>query len=105
VLRSIQLPQALVAMLPSMLSQFVVILKDTALGIIITYPELLDSARRLGSANSMLQSLLVAAVVFIVINFLLTSAANWLSGYLSSRTSGRTKIPVGPAVGAPEKVA
>ena len=105
VLRSIQLPQALVAMLPSMLSQFVVILKDTALGIIITYPELLDSARRLGSANSMLQSLLIAAVVFIVINFVLTSAANWLSGYLSSRTSGRTKIPVGPAVGAPEKAA
>ena len=47
----ILLPQAFTAMMPSMLSQFVVILKDTALGYIISYPELLASARRIGSGD------------------------------------------------------
>ena len=42
-LRNIELPQALVAMLPALVSQFVVILKDSALGYIISYSELLWS--------------------------------------------------------------
>ncbi len=42
-LRSIQLPQALTAMLPALVGQLVVVLKDTALGTIILYPELLTS--------------------------------------------------------------
>ena len=98
VLRIVQLPQALVAMLPSLLSQFVVILKDTALGYIITYPELLAAARRLGSAHSMLQALLMAAALFIVINVLLTALAGWVSRWLSSRTSGRTRPDATAAV-------
>lgn len=92
VLRMIQLPQALVAMMPALLSQFVVILKDTALGYIITYGELLDAAKRLGAAHSMLQALIVAALLFIVINALLTTLAQWLSRYLSHRVGVRAKV-------------
>jgi hypothetical protein len=47
-LRAIEVPQALIAMLPALVSQFVVILKDSALGYIIGFPELLQNARRLG---------------------------------------------------------
>ncbi len=43
-LRSIQLPQAVTAMLPALVSQLVVVLKDTAIGTIITYPELLTTS-------------------------------------------------------------
>ena len=69
-LRLVEVPQALIAMLPAIASQLVVILKDTALGVIITYPELLDAARRFGSGNgNILQSLVVAALIFIVINY------------------------------------
>ena len=49
-LRSIQLPQALTAMLPALIGQLVVVLKDSALGYAITYPELLNWAKTLGSA-------------------------------------------------------
>ena len=90
-LRSIELPQALVAMLPALVSQFVVILKDSALGYIITYSELLRSMQIYGSAGPILQSLTVAAVLFIIINFALSWIANWLSRFLSSRTSGKAK--------------
>jgi glutamate transport system permease protein len=89
-LRSIELPQALVAMLPALVSQFVVILKDSALGYIITYSELLRSMQIYGSAGPILQSLTIAAVLFIIVNFALSWVANWLSKFLSSRTAGET---------------
>ena len=73
-LRLVEVPQALIAMLPSLLSQFVVILKDSALGYLIGFFELLQYARQLGSGNgNILQSLVVAAVIFIVINFFFLS--------------------------------
>ena len=66
---------------PAIASQLVVILKDTALGVIITYPELLDAARRFGSGNgNILQALVVAALIFIVINYALTQLAELLAG-------------------------
>ncbi|MBL0886525.1 amino acid ABC transporter permease [Myceligenerans indicum] len=92
-LRSIQLPQALVAMLPALLSQLVVVLKDSALGQIIAYPELLRSVQRFASGNNNpLQALLVAAALFIVINWLLTVLAHRLARRLSSRTAGATRV-------------
>lgn len=95
-LRLVEVPQALVAMLPSLLSQFVVILKDSALGYLIGFYELLQYSRQLGSGQgNILQTLVVAAVVFIVINFLLTWLATLLSKKLSSKTAGRTRPRAG----------
>ena len=100
-LRLIEVPQALIAMLPALASQLVVILKDTALGAIITYPELLDAARRLGSSNgNILQALVVAAAMFIVINFALTQLAGLLARRVGGRTAGRPRAEApGLAVG------
>ena len=101
-LRLVEVPQALIAMLPSLLSQFVVILKDSALGYLIGFFELLQFARQLGSGQgNILQSLVVAAMIFIVINFILTWAATRLSRRLSSRTAGDASAPTTPVVGAP----
>ncbi|MBE1874566.1 amino acid ABC transporter permease [Myceligenerans pegani] len=109
-LRSVQLPQALVAMLPALLSQLVVVLKDSALGQILGYAELLRSAQIFGSAppiNS-LQALTVAAVLFIIINLLLTLLANRLARRLSSRgrptlapaAAGAAAVGIGATGGA-----
>lgn len=86
-LRSIEIPQALVAMLPALLGQFVVILKDSALGYIIGYTDLLANAQRLGAgAGNVLPALLVAALIFILINMLLTFSAQRLSRLLGARS-------------------
>ena len=86
-LRSIEIPQALVAMLPALLGQFVVILKDSALGYIIGYTDLLANAQRLGAgAGNMLPALLVTAAIFIGINMLLTFTAQRLSRLLGARS-------------------
>jgi glutamate transport system permease protein len=104
-LRSVQLPQALIAMLPALVSQLVVVLKDSALGQIIAYAELLRSAQVLqaGSGNP-LQTLFVAAMLFIALNWVLSGVAHLLARRLSSRTAGRTAvgqgIGPGPVAGA-----
>lgn len=104
-LRLVEVPQALTAMLPSLLSQFVVIIKDSALGYLIGFYELLQYSRQLGSGHgNMLQSLIVAALVFIIINFILTWVATRLSRRLSSRTSGET-APATPATTGAVKTA
>jgi glutamate transport system permease protein len=85
-LRSIQLPQALTAMLPALVGQLVVVLKDSALGVVITYPELLNAAKTLGSAYAnTVPAYLVAALIFIVINYLLTRLARAVEGWLKRR--------------------
>jgi glutamate transport system permease protein len=75
-LSTILLPQAITAMLPSMLSQLVVILKDSALGYMISYGELLRSGINLSTAfANLIPTMLVLAAMYIVINALLTGAA------------------------------
>jgi glutamate transport system permease protein len=92
-LRTIQLPQALTAMLPALVGQLVVVLKDTALGTIILYPELLTAAKTLGSAYAnTVPAYLVVAVMFIVMNYSLTRFARFVEQVLSRR--GRTTAPL-----------
>lgn len=96
-LRSIQLPQAVTAMLPALVGQLVVVIKDTALGAIITYPELLNTFQQIGSVwSNPVPALIVIAVIFILINYSLTSLAAYVERMLRSR--GRTTV--GAAGGA-----
>lgn len=91
-LRLIQLPQAIRAMLPSLVSQLVVVLKDTALGYMIAYAELLRAAQTLASVRgNLLASFIVAALIFIVINYALTTVAQWLERRMSRRTTAAPK--------------
>ncbi len=82
VVRMILLPQALTSMLPTIVSQLVVLLKDTALGFLITYRELLTEARQLASAQDFefptIPLALVVAAVYIVMCMLLSYVATRL---------------------------
>ena len=88
---SILLPQAVTVMLPAVVSQLVVILKDTALGgILVGYVEL---RRAGGTAASYYKNLLptyvVIAVIYILLNLALTFAASYLERRLRTRGGGR----------------
>jgi glutamate transport system permease protein len=100
-LRSIELPQALTAMLPALMGQFVVVLKDSALGSIITYQELLFWSNTLGSAYAnTIPAFIVAATLFIIMNYLLTVLARRVERRLSSR--GRTTLHAQTAAPTPD---
>jgi glutamate transport system permease protein len=88
-LRSIQLPQALTAMLPALVGQLVVILKDTALGTAVLYPELLQAARDIGTSYSNpIPAYLFIALIFILINYALTVVAGRVETRLRRRGGG-----------------
>jgi glutamate transport system permease protein len=82
VMRFVLLPQAVRSMLPTIISQLVVLLKDSALGFLILYPELLYQARVLGSSGQLGRPLLpvafVVAIVYITLCLLLTALATAL---------------------------
>ncbi|WP_298040302.1 amino acid ABC transporter permease [uncultured Microbacterium sp.] len=80
VMAFILLPQAVRAMLPVIVAQLVVTMKDTALGFIITYPELLYYAKLLSSQQGrpLLQSAFVIGGIYIVMCLLLSGIAKWL---------------------------
>jgi glutamate transport system permease protein len=93
VLRKILLPQAIPQMLPVIVSQLVILLKDTSLGFIIGYAELLRSGRSLveyyGNRYS-LQIYLAVAVLYIATNFLISHIAHRLARRPDRRTRTRT---------------
>lgn len=92
----ILLPQAYRIMLPALISQLVVVLKDTALGFIITYQELMRTARFLAeNLDNPLQMYAVAGAMFIVLNYALSK----LAGYVERRVA-RGRRTAGPAPGA-----
>jgi glutamate transport system permease protein len=80
IMSSVLLPQAVTAMLPALVSQLVVILKDTALGTIIGYSELLSKSRQVSAnyGSNTIATFTVIALMFIAVNFLLTTFAHWL---------------------------
>lgn len=95
VMTNVLLPQAVTAMLPAIVSQLVVIVKDTALGgALLGYAELLNQARPAASfygANA-IATLVVIAALFIAINLLLSWFANWLERKLRQRKKGSTAV-------------
>lgn len=87
-LTNILLPQAVAAMLPSLLSQLVVILKDTALGQFVTYQELLSQLGNLAALDSnIITAYIVGALIFIVMNYGLTKLAGRVESTLRLRRS------------------
>lgn len=96
-MRTILLPQAVTAMLPVIVSQLVVIVKDTALGgVLLNFSELVSARGTLAAfyAN-VIPSFIVVAIIFIVVNFALTSFAAWLEARLR-----RSKKSTGAVLGA-----
>jgi len=104
VLLRIELPQAVRIMLPALVSQIVVLLKDTSLGFIIAYYELLTVTKNnynyFGEPTTVV-FVLVAAVIYISVNMAVSRFAHWLEGRLSrTRTSaGGGGTPVAPPGG------
>ena len=105
---AILLPQAVTAMLPSLLSQLVVILKDTALGYIINYSELIRGGQNLSTNyGNLIPAFLVLAAMFIAINYALTAVARLVERRLQRSARGASPAdpdeptPVPAAPGAP----
>lgn len=86
---SIQLPQAITSMLPVLVSQMVVVLKDTAIGYQITFVEMVRQGQNLGSAyTNTVPALMVIAALMIGLNFALSFFATRLEARLRRSKKG-----------------
>ena len=81
VMTLILLPQAVKSMLPVIISQLVVALKDTALGFVITYQELLYQVKLVGNQISygypLIPAAIVGAVMYIGLCLFLSGVARY----------------------------
>jgi glutamate transport system permease protein len=78
-MRLVVLPQAARRVLPSIVSQSVGLLKDTSLGFVVSYGELLYSGKVLAAYNGLLiQTYLVVALVYLAVNVSLSKLARTL---------------------------
>lgn len=72
-------PQAARRMVPAIVSQLITLLKDTSLGFVIAFPELLRRARNTGEFfQNPLQSYFFAALLYIAVNLVLSRVARRL---------------------------
>lgn len=77
--RLVVLPQALRAVAPSSVTQLVSLLKDTSLGFVVAYTELLYRAQVLSAYNRLLvQTFLVVTLIYLVVNGALSLLASRL---------------------------
>jgi glutamate transport system permease protein len=96
-MRSILLPQAITSMLPVLISQLVVVLKDTALGYQITFVEMVRQGTVIGSAyGNYIPALIVIAALMIALNFTLSSFATWLERRLRRSSKGPAPMEAEP---------
>ncbi|MBR3226018.1 MAG: amino acid ABC transporter permease [Atopobiaceae bacterium] len=86
IVRKIILPQALRIVIPSLVSQLVVVVKDTTVAYVVSFPDLMQNARVLISNYDALVSMyFVVAIIYILINY----AINQLSIYLAHRSGNK----------------
>jgi glutamate transport system permease protein len=98
-MRLVLLPQAFRSMLPAIISQLVVVLKDTSLAALFAlYIELLRQGLLIKEfLGNPIQVLFVVGLIFIALNFALSQLAGWVQRRLARgrRTSG-TPAPLDP---------
>lgn len=92
VMRTILLPQALRTMLPAIVSQLVVLLKDTALGFLIVYDELLDQGKDLFDDFQFERPVIPVSIVIAAIYIAMCSLLSLLAWFLDRRLRRSPKV-------------
>jgi len=98
-MRIIILPQAIRIVVPALVTQLVSLLKDSTLGYVVSYPELMRQGNNLTVYTHLLvQTYLIIALIYIVMNYALGQLAQWLERRLRRRP--RAQAPQTPAAPA-----
>ncbi|MDV8146613.1 ABC transporter permease subunit [Arthrobacter sp. B10-11] len=87
----IELPQAVRRMMPSLVAQLVVLLKDTSLGYIVAYGELLRAVQVMADflgTQFLFPIFFVAAAIYIAINICVSRIAVWIERRGSKKAAG-----------------
>src|SRR4028119_25664 len=101
VMVQVLLPQAVKIMLPAIISQCVVALKDTSLGYAIGAPGLTYVGKAIyGEFQNQVPTIIVVAALYIVTNLVLTAIATWVQHKFVGERQVLEVPMVGNAAGA-----
>jgi glutamate transport system permease protein len=96
-MRLVLVPQAVTIMLPAIISQCVIVLKDTALGLIIAYQDLVSEGQRIAEfVDASVVPLGTVALIFIAINYGLSRLAVFVERRFALRGHSSVSKPTGP---------
>jgi glutamate transport system permease protein len=101
-LRLVVLPQAIRLVLPTLIAQLVTLLKESTLGYAVSYPELMKQGDFLTARTHLLiQTYVIIAVIYVVINFLLGQLAGAVERRLGRRPGGQRPTETAQVTTAP----
>ncbi len=87
--RLVVFPQSVRIVLPALIAQVVILLKDTTLGYVVSYGELQQSGKVLvASTGHLVQTYLIITVIFIGMNIVISNAASAIDRRMSRRRAG-----------------
>lgn len=91
----IEFPQAFRQMLPIIVAQLVVLLKDTSLAYVVAYPEILRISYQLkdyfGSTTYSFSIFLVVLAIYLAVNFSLSALARWIARRYGPKAGAHTE--------------
>jgi glutamate transport system permease protein len=94
-MRLVVLPQAIRLVLPTLITQLVSLLKDSTLGYVVSYPELMRQGQSMTVYTHLLvQTFLIVAVIYVLLNFGLSQLAGLVDRRLQRRRPARSAGPV-----------
>ncbi len=92
VMRKIILPQAVRFVIPSLISQLVVVVKDTTVAYVVSYPDMLQNARVLiTNYDALVSTYFVVAIIYILINFAINQASIYVARRSGTRVIARNQ--------------
>lgn len=92
VMRLVVLPQAIRRMTPLLLTQLIILFKDSTLGYVVSYEEVLRRSQTIGSARPQVifQVTIVAAVMFFLASFILSRLVAYIEYRQARKYAGST---------------
>lgn len=92
VMSKIVLPQAIRYVIPSLISQLVVVVKDTSVAYVVSFPDILQNGRVLISNYDALVSVyFVIAVIYVLINYAINQASVYAARRSGTKIIARTE--------------
>ena len=88
-------PQAIRYVIPALISELVIVVKDSTFAYIVNYPDLMQNAKVLiSNYDALLSVYLVVAVIYIIINYLLNKASDMISRRNASQGSKNVGVQI-----------
>lgn len=77
-------PQAVRFVIPALISELVIVVKDTTFAYVVSFPDLMQNAKVLiSNYDAMLSLYLVVAIIYIIINYLLNKLSLYIAGKMN----------------------